>query len=750
MTSDADQPSRAVRLLPAGIRQRLFLLISLILLPIMLLLGGAYKERYESRRTRTLQAELEVAQGVATTFAGLVDAIRNLSYTLGSAIYTFSPFSQEKATHLLSFNVIQHRAIRNLSWANAQGTIVASSDPDLAKIDISTRPLFRQLLAGRDWALGDLTMEGMLGHSPTFEIATAIRTGGTLRGLVVAEIDPTRLRMQERSAGGVTAIFDRSGAVVHLGSAQTDLTWAERVRWRQNNDPLLTAALATGEVKSGIVRPSFDSGDWFAALAPISNTNWLAGAAHPLEVALGPVRRKAIYDAVIAALIAAGAFLVAWLLARSIARPILRLENDANQMLALPAEWPEDDEAPEEVRRLRVSVTEMAAGLRRQAETLRAREAEFRGLSEALPQMVWASELDGRAYYLNNRWLDYTGQSFAEAKDLGWLQALHPEDASGAYERWLAAVATGAPYEIEYRIKGKDGRYRWFLSQGRPLYGASGRVERWMGTCTDVGVHKALADELIRAREAAEEASRAKSEFLANMSHEIRTPLTIFLTATEYLLQIDRDPHRRELLEMSEQAGEKLLALIDDILDFSKIEARRLNVSATPFALRQCVEEAVKMLSLPAGKKNLPLRLEVASDVPQTIEGDAERLGQVLLNLIDNAVKFTESGEIKVSVARTGNDLRFAVADTGIGLPEAKQHLLFRSFMQLDSSLTRRRGGTGLGLVICKGLVELMGGKIGLESREGKGSTFFFTLPLRENFAASAAACAESPEKKSR
>ncbi len=368
---------------------------------------------------------------------------------------------------------------------------------------------------------------------------------------------------------------------------------------------------------------------------------------------------------------------------------------------------------------------------------MRAREEEFRILSEAIPQMVWSSNPDGGANYLNSRWFAYTGQSPDEAHGLGWLQALHPEDLPRARKRWAAAVHSGQAYEIEYRIRSKEGDYRWFLSQGRPLASTSG-LERWIGTCTDIAAHKALEADLIRAREAAEEASRAKSEFLANMSHEIRTPMTVSLTAIEYLQQIDQDPAHREMLEMAAEAGEKLLALIEDILDFSKIEARRLNIEGTPFGLRQCIEGALKILALPAAKKNLPLRLEMADDVPSVITGDADRLGQVLINLVGNAIKFSKQGEVGISVTRQENALLFAVKDTGIGIPEQKQRLLFQSFMQVDSSLTRRHGGTGLGLAICKGLLELMGGEICLESEEGKGSTFFFTLPLKALSAATA------------
>jgi PAS domain S-box-containing protein len=362
---------------------------------------------------------------------------------------------------------------------------------------------------------------------------------------------------------------------------------------------------------------------------------------------------------------------------------------------------------------------------------LRESEQRFRTLSEAVPQVVWASDPEGRAYYFNSRWYSYTGQTFEEAKGLGWLNTLHPEDLPRTQERWTAAVDTGTPYKVEYRIKGKDGIYRWFLSHGLPQKNEAGRIFHWFGTCTDISEHKALEETLNSASRAAEEAVRAKSEFLANMSHEIRTPMTVFMAALEHLLQIDKDPERRPFLEMAEDAAERLLMLIDDVLDFSRIEARRLDIEEEPFDMRACVHETVAMVSIQARGKNLRLETEISPEVPSRVIGDQARLGQILSNLIGNAVKFTPDGEVRVAVQVRGDILDFAVMDTGIGIPEDQREFIFQTFRQVDSSLTRKYGGTGLGLAITKGLVELMGGEIGVKRRNGGGSIFHFTLPLK-------------------
>lgn len=369
---------------------------------------------------------------------------------------------------------------------------------------------------------------------------------------------------------------------------------------------------------------------------------------------------------------------------------------------------------------------------RKQAEQAkRESEEEFRVLSEAMPQLVWASDVHGRADYFNSRWFEYTGQSFGDAKNLGWLSALHPEDVVRTQEAWTEAVSKGGVYEVQYRLKGKDGAYRWFLSRGVPRRGDSAKIERWIGTCTDISAQKDLEEVLQSAREAAEDASRAKSEFLVTMSHEIRTPMTIFMGAIQHLLEIDQNPEHRQLLDMADAAAQRLLTLIDDILDFSRIEARKINIDAVAFDLRACVNEVVRIFALAAQEKNLVLDTEVAPEVPERVIGDPKRLGQILVNLVGNAVKFTHAGEIHVGVRTAGEALEFRVTDTGIGIPSEKQPRLFERFSQVDSSLTRRYGGSGLGLAISKGLVELMGGNISVQSEAGKGSCFRFTLPLR-------------------
>lgn len=281
---------------------------------------------------------------------------------------------------------------------------------------------------------------------------------------------------------------------------------------------------------------------------------------------------------------------------------------------------------------------------------------------------------------------------------------------------------------------------RWVVQSAALVKNDDGSVAGAVTLMHDITERKRFEEELVRAREAAEAGSRAKSEFLASMSHEIRTPMNGVIGMTNLLLDTPLTSEQRDFVETIRTSGDSLLTIINDILDFSKIEAGQIDLERQPFEIRQCVEDALDLVSHSVIVKHIELAVYVASDVPKTFLGDMSRLRQVIVNLLGNAVKFTEKGEVVAEVSvhddvsprrfETGVFLRVQVRDTGIGIPAERVAKLFRPFSQVDASITRRFGGTGLGLAICKRLVDLMGGTIGVESELGVGSTFYVDLEL--------------------
>ena len=297
---------------------------------------------------------------------------------------------------------------------------------------------------------------------------------------------------------------------------------------------------------------------------------------------------------------------------------------------------------------------------------------------------------------------------------------------SGQIDKALAGETVTTIHEVQGEV---------YEGQIVPMSDERGEVNGLIGIAMDITERKRAEEQTQRAREAAEAASRAKSEFLANMSHEIRTPMNGILGMTELALETQLTTEQREYMDMVKVSAQSLLTIINDILDFSKIEAGKLEIDAENFDLPGLLDSILKPLIVRARQKKLELALRINPQVPETLSGDSGRLRQVLMNLVGNAIKFTEQGFVTVDVELESLDsyaasLRFKVTDTGIGIPREKQESIFDAFAQADGSTTRRYGGTGLGLTITRKIVEMMGGQIGVESESGHGATFTFTLPF--------------------
>ena len=362
-------------------------------------------------------------------------------------------------------------------------------------------------------------------------------------------------------------------------------------------------------------------------------------------------------------------------------------------------------------------------------------QVRFAALTQASPTGVFQTDPDGLCLFVNDKWCVLAGITPEQAQGNGWTQILHPDDRSLISEAWQRSVNEQRPFSQEYRFIRPDGKITWVYGQSSAMKDPYGVVIGFVGTVTDISEHKEIEKSLLAAKELSEEASRAKSEFMATISHELRTPLNAVMGGAQLLDMTSLSGEQQEYLEMISQGAHQELALVNNLLDLVAIEAGGVSIDQRPLLLHETLHKLINQQQDACMAKGLSLRLEISKDTPDAVLGDVHRITQSLDILLSNAIKFTDQGGVTVSTSlldRQGScvTVGISVSDTGIGVPEELQEQIFSPFTQADMSNTRRYGGTGMGLSICRRLAIAMGGRVRLESTAGQGSCFHLELPL--------------------
>nr|MBA2562753.1 PAS domain-containing protein [Chitinophagaceae bacterium] len=374
-------------------------------------------------------------------------------------------------------------------------------------------------------------------------------------------------------------------------------------------------------------------------------------------------------------------------------------------------------------------VTEQIRGKKIQQES----DARFRILADAMPQKMSTTDAYGNLNYMNRQWLDYTGKNFEEMKDWGWEKIIHPDDWDITQKTWQHSINTGEHYQIEHRFLRSDGIYYWHLSRGLPQKDNEGKIISWIGTHTDIHEQKIFAEELEKQVEDKIKLERQKNDFISMASHELKTPVTSIKAYTQVLqhkFKNEGNTAAEALLSKMDRQINKLTSLINDLLDATKVTAGQLKFNEELFDFNALATEIVGEMQLTSQRHTINCNL----DASEIIFGDRNRIGQVITNMLSNAIKYSpNANNIIVSTAHENNNLKFCVQDFGIGIPKENQPNVFDLFYRVSGFIQDTFAGLGVGLFIASEIIKRHKGNMSVESTEGKGSTFCFTLPVKNN-----------------
>ncbi|WP_367849615.1 response regulator [Rhodoferax sp. WC2427] len=643
-----------------------------------------------------------------------------------------------------------------------EGIILAQAGNDAKPSPISSLEakglppeVWARAQAARERTVSNVFMVGARKDSPRVALSVPYRTPGGARKVLALMLSPLELvrTLQQRSipSNNLVAVVDGNGRLVSRSWDSERFVGAVVPDW---------ARLQVLKADAGVFEGrSLEGAPMAIGFQRLAHTpGWVVVAGEPLE-RFNARWHQPVWTLLAGPLLVLGAalLLVLWM-ARMLLRPVQALAQNAERVATDAADTPGGGDAGAlfpvaEFEGLRQSLGHADKVLRARAEALRASEARYRQLSQALTlekeRLLLATQAGGVGIveldFAESRYL-WDDQAYAvfgvphggfDGSEQQLLAYFHPDDVRAMVRQWHTALRKTSMLDMEVRIVQPSGAVRTVQIFGRVHRHADGRLARAIGTVWDVTAAREAADALTAAKDAAEVAERDKSAFLAFMGHEIRTPMNTVLGMTRLVQQTELSGKQRNYLDKIDVSAQLLLGIVNDLLDLSKIEAGKMVLVEAEFTLESLLESVSVAHALKAEEKGLEIAYAVGPDVPARLVGDALRLNQVLGNLVGNAVKFTSRGEVVVSVVLEsdspagGYRLRFSVHDTGVGLDAAQIARMFLPFSQADNQVSRDYGGTGLGLSICKQLVEHMGGCIGVTSTRGLGSTFSFTVPLR-------------------
>lgn len=732
----ATSTSRISRLLPRTIRSTILLLLVVVLVPDLLYEASHYYQLFQERKSRELAAELEVAGSVAATFEAYVKDIVHQGQAIGFALTSSNRSRAERMNRFLATNASNYPSVNSLKWVSPQGEIIASSRPDYPGQSIGNHRHFRQIVEGKEWVVSDLFAAKMIGK-PAFAVAQGIRDeAGELRGVVVAIVEAQRLREVlgiQRPGERAITILDSEGKIVYQ-YPDVELAWEQRSSLM--SQPLTVQAMA-GQQTTGIFASPIDGQERMVGLAPIRSFGWAVAASRPVAEATAPILEELFRQIGVLFLLVVVAFLVALTIARSVTIPLKRLREHAVALGRGDFGRRVEIAGPVELQELANVLDRMTDGIRVREEKLAslyeaeqaahaASEQQARQLNallESLTDGVTVVDETGRIVLLNSVgraiFPALDDRSHCTPEDYKMLDVRRLDGTPLPFEEWpINRALRGDRFaDFEVILASSDGQQRRLVFGGSAVYDDEGRVVLAVNVYRDVTELRRL--------------EQTREEFIHTVSHDLRAPLTIIKGHAQLLertfnqagIQI---PQRRSV-EAIITSAQRMNTMIQDLVDSARLESGQLKLEKQPVLLGSFLSD---LLERTRGIMDVErIKAEIPADLPPVI-ADPDRLERILMNLITNALKYSPpETEVLVKGEMIDGEAVTSVSDRGVGIAGEDMPHVFDRFYSVKSG--RQEGGLGLGLYITKMLVEAHGGRIWAESELGKGSAFYFTLPLK-------------------